>query len=197
MGWPGVSLGIVAAGYLGLGPGVFAKTGGRIALTAKLLLAPYLLALWLRRLTQFPPGYTDDEILPGLRLGRTVKTDEAPAVIRSGISAVLDLTCEHSETKLLRELDYHNVQMLDLILTGVERIREAVGFALDRMENGPVYVHCAVGQGRSAIVATACVLAIDRSLSVEHACDLVKTARPSVKLRPRERALLETYRAGL
>ncbi len=28
LAWPGVSLGIVAAGYLGLGPGVFAKKSG-------------------------------------------------------------------------------------------------------------------------------------------------------------------------
>ena len=65
LAWPGVSLGIVAAGYLGLGPGVFAKKSGRIAPAARLLLAPYLLALWLRRLTEWRRGPTTTRSCPG------------------------------------------------------------------------------------------------------------------------------------
>jgi protein-tyrosine phosphatase len=191
--WPGMSLSIVGGGYLGLGPGVFCKKNGRLILTARLLLGPYLLGLYLRRLTEWPRGYTDDQIMPGLRLGRTVNHAEALILIESGITSVLDLTCEHNEAEPLRSLDYRNIQMLDLVLPDLELIHQAVTLVLDRVQRGVLYLHCALGHGRSAIVAAACLLATDRNLGIDNACDVVRSARPGAKLRPRERALLAQY----
>ncbi len=197
LAWPGVSLAIVAGGYFGRGPAVFRKTDGRLDLSARLILGPYLLALWLWRRMQWDRRYTDNQVVPMLRLGRAVSRLEALALIDSGVMAVMDLTCEHNEAKPLLSLDYSNIQMLDLILPDFELVDEAVTFVLNRMQRGVVYLHCAFGHGRSAIVAAACLLAADRNLSVEKACKLVKTARPTVKLRLREQVFLKKYRAWL
>jgi protein-tyrosine phosphatase len=197
LGWPAISLAIVAGGYLGLGPGVFRKKNGQLDLTVRLLLGPYLLGLYIRRLTEWPRGYTDDQIMPGLRLGRTVNHAEAVILIESGVTSVLDLTCEHNEAEPLRRLDYQNIQMLDLVLPDPLLIHQAVTFVVDRMQRGVVYLHCALGHGRSAIVAAACLLARDRNLGIDSACDVVRTARPGAKLRPRERTLLAQYLVSL
>src|SRR6185312_15246620 len=45
--WPAISLGVVAAAYLGLGPSIFRKTDGCIPRHVRLLLGPYLLGAWL------------------------------------------------------------------------------------------------------------------------------------------------------
>ena len=45
--WPAVALGIVAAGYFGLGGVVFRKADGRLPWSSRLVLAPCLLGQWL------------------------------------------------------------------------------------------------------------------------------------------------------
>ena len=45
--WPAVSLGIISAGYLALGPPVYGKSNsGRLSVINRILLLPFLLYLW-------------------------------------------------------------------------------------------------------------------------------------------------------
>ena len=109
--------------------------------------------------------------------------------------SVLDMTCEHSEPAALRRTDYRNVPVLDLTEPGLDTLTGAVSFVLERRSAGDVYVHCAQGLRRSAIVAAACLLAMDRALTVDQACDAVRGARARVRLgNPRVVALLEAWR---
>lgn len=195
--WPAVSLAILSAGYLGGGPRVFGKAHGRLHPVGRLLLGPYLgpLALW--RIKDRILDARDHQIAPGLRLGRLVTRAEARALIDGGVTAVLDMTCEHAETKPLLDGDYRNVQILDLTLPDLDTLHEAVSFVLPRMAQGCVYVHCAQGHGRSAIVAAACLLAGDDGLGVEEAIEVVRAVQPKAKLTPQVCDLLKRYRERL
>jgi hypothetical protein len=180
--WPAASLVVVSTGYLGLGPGVFGKREGRLHPLARALHAPYLLALSIWHPWR-AEGAPDDLVCPRLRLGRRASRRRAAALVEQGVTAVLDLTCEYDEVVPFRAVGYHNAQVLDLTPPPLERLAEAVAFVLDRMGSGEVYVHCAQGSGRSAIVAAACLLALDEALGVDDACARVEAARPTVRLR--------------
>jgi len=98
--WPGANLGVVAAGYFGLGSAVCVKRpDGRLAWWSVLLL-PYLavlwLAWWLGRLLRRNPPY--EQLAPGIWIGRRLGSDEQPPEI----AAVVDLTCEFAEPAHLR-----------------------------------------------------------------------------------------------
>lgn len=195
LGWPALAIGLVAGGYLGLGPRVFGKRDGRLGFGARIALAPYLLALGAWRLRDRLEGPPHHEIVPGLWLGRLVGDGEAAALVRSGVTAVVDLTCEHDEAPPLRGLDYRNVQVLDLTIPPLAALEEAVDFVLDRMTRGIVYLHCAQGIRRSAVVAAACLLASDPALGVDEACSaILATGRPA-RFGAGDRAQLGRYRA--
>jgi hypothetical protein len=70
---PGLSFGVVAAAYLGLGPGIFGKrANGTMAWYSVAILLPYLLLTWLTwhvvRLTSRKECC--NEVVPGLYVGR-------------------------------------------------------------------------------------------------------------------------------
>jgi hypothetical protein len=192
--WPAMSLAIVSAGYLGFGPGVFGKRDGRLHPLARALLGPYLLPLSLWRVHR-QEGNPDDHVASGVRLGRLITPRRARSLIAEGVTSVLDLTCEHAEVGPFLSIDYRNIQVLDLTPPGLDELSESVQFVLERMGNGDVYIHCAQGFGRSAIVAAACLLALDSALTVDEARRRVEQARPTVKLRSaRVTQLLGEYR---
>jgi len=66
-----------------------------------------------------------------------------------------------------------------------QRAVEAVAFC-----RGGIYVHCALGHGRSATLVIAALLARGAASSVSEAEILVKKARPGIGISPAQRALL-------
>ncbi|MFM7100239.1 MAG: dual specificity protein phosphatase family protein, partial [Verrucomicrobiota bacterium] len=62
---------------------------------------------------------------------------------------------------------------------------------------GPVYVHCAAGRGRSALVVAAFLLAEQRVETVGEAVEFLQRIRPEVLLVDGQRARLEEYAASL
>ncbi len=197
LAWPAVSLLLVAAAYLGLGPRVFGKRQGRVRLLRRAVLGPYLGVLWLWRvLDRFVP--THAPVTRDLYLGRLVSRREAEFLVGDGVTAVLDLTAEHGEAAPFRQSRYRNVPVLDLILPTVDDLRAAVDFYLAERTNGPVYVHCAQGLGRSAVVAGACLVALEPDRSFDDVRDTIVAVRPRVRLHEDEvRALIETFRREL
>lgn len=112
---------------------------------------------------------------------------------------MLDLTCEHAETKGLLSLEYREVQVLDLTLPHLETLHEVATFvATRRHAGGVVYVHDAQGYGRSAIAVAASLLAADPELTVDHVIETVREVRPNVRLANESaRRLLHRYRDRL
>ena len=181
--WPGVSLAIVCAAYLSIGPRIYRKTNGKPGLDARILMAPYLAGLWISRMyyrAREGGQSAGCEIVPGLIVGRVCTRREASAMIDDGLVAVLDLTAEHAETPAFRRLAYHNVQILDLTQPTLAQLSDAARVAGRAMRDGTVYVHCGLGYSRSAIVAAAVLLARGIASDVDEACRMVEAARPNV-----------------
>ena len=182
----------VVASYAGLGPRLFLKREGRLHLLSRLLFWPYLLPnrlVWevLRRRAGEEPCV---EVMPGLWLGRRLTGREARP-----FRAVLDLTCEFSEPEALRRAPaYLCVPVLD----GCAPTRAALETALEfiaRHREAEVYVHCAMGHGRSATVVIAHLLATGAETDVSAAERRLAALRPRVRLRRGQRRLLDRLQA--
>lgn len=187
--WPAASLVLVGLGYMGLGASVTGKrSNGTFTWHSALLLLPYLAAAELawyaaRVLGQDEPW---QEVARGLFLGRRVQHWELPA----RIGLVLDMTAEFVEPEEVRSgRHYLCVPTLDGAAPNVDKLAHAALEALTFPGN--IYVHCAAGYGRSATAMA--VLLVTRGLArdVDHAIDLMRAARPRVRLRTTQRRTAE------
>jgi protein-tyrosine phosphatase/membrane-associated phospholipid phosphatase len=182
--WPAVSLGIAALGYWKLGPGIYRKEQGRVPTGARFLLAPVLighrlsLAFYRRQCDLW------NEISPRVWVGARLNRREAVEARRSGVTAVLDLTAEFSESRDLTETDYLNIPVLDLTGMEVPQLEAAVGFIASRSEQGVVYIHCKAGYSRTAMAAGAYLLSSGQAETVQQALDVLRKARPAMVFRP-------------
>ncbi len=192
--WPAVSLAIVSAAYFGWGAVVFRKAGGRLPLSAKLVLAPYLIGLRLAHavLSRGRPRWV--EIRPNLTIGRRLSDREAEELAADGFGAVLDLTAEYDTVEPFRKMAYRNIPVLDLTVPTTTQLASAAEFITSRIREGGVYVHCALGVSRSAMAAGAYLLAGGHAGSVEEAVATVRKARPETVLTSEAFAALEGFR---
>jgi predicted protein tyrosine phosphatase len=191
--WPAASLGIVAAGYFGLGPQIFRKLDGCLPLSTRLVLTPILIGQHLSLLYYRRRCRAWDEVAPGVLMGRTLTEAEAAAVVRLGVTAVLDLTAEFSETRAFRETRYRSLPILDLTAPTQEQLHEAVEFLAEEAAQGVVYLHCKVGYSRSAAVAGAYLLASHRAATAMEAVAHLRQVRPSIVIRPEAMRALRTF----
>ena len=182
--WPGAAMVIVAAGHFGLGPGIFQKIKGRLPLSTKFVLGPCLLGQQLSLLYYRRQCRRWDEVVPGVLIGRKLNDGEAGEAMRSGVSAVLDLTSEFSEAKPFLILRYLNIPVLDLTAPTQEQLRETADFIAKNCERGKVYVHCKVGYSRSAGAVGAYLIASGKTARAEGAIAILRRARPSIVVRP-------------
>jgi hypothetical protein len=191
---PAVSFGVVAVAYARGGARLLGKTpDGRRRFTATCLLAPYLtltrFSFALYRL--FARASAVCEIVPGMFLGRRLVAGEAGAVAGA---AVLDLAAEFSEVRPLREgRRYLSMPLLDATAPTPEQLERVVGWVTDRLAEGPVFVHCALGHGRSACVVLGCLLRWGVVPSIRDGLRLVRERRPGVGLYPAQRELLRAW----
>ena len=176
--WAGVSFGLVALGYAGIGPRVFGKSSsGRISLAWKLLNLPYLAMTWLvwhvGRLLSREEAF--NAIDANLVIGRRLLASEAP----DGFDHYVDLTAEFEEPEPIRiRPGYRCLPILDATVPAVEELREAVESSV----NGRVFVHCAQGHGRTGLFAVALLLRRGRVQTVEEGIGLLRSLRPAVRL---------------
>ena len=191
--WPAASLGIVAAAYFGLGPGIFRKTDGRLPLSARLVLGPYLLGQYLSLLYYRRQCRPWDQVTPGVLIGCRVTDREAAEAVRQGVTAVLDLTAEFSEAEPFLRVAYRNVPILDLTAPTLPQLREAAGFIREHAADGVVYVHCKIGYSRSAAAVGAYLMTTDRAASAGDVEVMLRAVRPSIVVRPEAAAALRVF----
>lgn len=181
--WFGAAFAAVGAAYFRRTPGVFGKTGdGRLSPLRAALLFPYLVLSTLFwevkvRLRREPVFH---EIAPNLFLGRRPRgASELPP----GTALVVDLTAEFAAApgivtaarryRCLPTLDHDappNRTAFDAL------VREVAGY------DAPVYVHCAIGRGRSALFVAAVLRARGCAADNDAAWEQVRAARPVVGL---------------
>lgn len=181
-GWGALSLAMVGVAYAGQGHAIFQKDPrtGRIPWHRKLPLGPYLAITWLFwhivRLASRARPFA--ELAPGLFIGRRLGPREYP----DGIKTIVDLTHEFDELQPCDQTPrYVSLPILDgaaLRPHALKRIATQVA-AMDR----PVYLHCAMGHGRTAMIAASVLMTEQLALSPHDALTLVaevrKDARPN------------------
>ena len=188
--WPGVSLLTLAAAYLKLGAKVFGKSdSGQMSVISVVFFLPYLLIHWLiwhfQRIFAGEDCY--NEIIPGLWVGRRAYADELP----DNINLIVDLTAEFNEPLdvIRKGKNYICLPTLDASVPSVSELRELVTKLVNW--EGNIYIHCAIGHGRSAMVAGAVLVARGLAENAEVAQAMLKKARPWVKLNSVQRYLVE------
>ena len=178
--WSGLVFCVVASAYALQQPRVFGKrVDGTLAWAPCVLLLPYLLLTWLLWYcqTRFSGEAVCDEVMPGLWLGRRASLREFPP----DITLVVDLTSEFGEPCAVRTgRTYLCLPTLDNAVPSLEAFEEVVRKVASW--EGGVYVHCALGHGRSALVAAALLVARGLVNTPEEALAWVKQARPGANL---------------
>mgnify|MGYP002348491203 FL=1 len=185
LGWPALSLALVALAYAGLGTAVFQKQeDGRLSMAASWLLAPYLLAAWCnsrwwtRRMPQ------PQQVVDGVWLGRL---PEAGAALQP--VTVVDVCAELPFRGRVRH--YRHVPMLDLATptpAALRRAAEAIGHGHRR---GSVLVCCALGYSRSAAALATWLCLSGRADSADKAVALLAQDCPWIVLAPRHRRAID------
>jgi hypothetical protein len=194
--WPAFALGLYAGAYVGLGPGIFRKTGGRLPLSTRFVLAPVVLGQYLAIAYYRRQCRAWDEAAPGVWIGRRLMEGEAAAAIEAGVTAVLDLTAEMSEAGPFQALRYRNLPVVDLTAPTQEQLHEAVAFITAETARGTVYVHCKIGYSRSAAVVGAYLVASHAAATAEEAVERLRKVRPTIIVRPEAREALRRFALG-
>ncbi|MBC8139129.1 MAG: dual specificity protein phosphatase family protein [Fibrella sp.] len=156
--------------------------------------SPFLLVTWLLWHIQriLSKEAVHNEIAPGIWLGRRCYKNELPP----GVQTVVDLTSEFAEPhEIRRGRTYLCVPTLDAAapsLTAFQSLLKSVSRSPE-----PVYVHCAKGHGRSAMVVIAVLMAKGIAPSLAEAEQIVKQSRPAIGISPAQQHLLESWSSTL
>lgn len=186
--WPALSFAVVAVAYAGVGGRVFGKrASGAVGGVGRVALLPYAALAWLSwRVSAWRSREAAVvAVTPWLMIGRRLRRGELPA----GVATVVDLTAEFGEPAEVRGAGtYVAVPMLDGSTSSAEELLRAVR-ALDGAPT-PIFVHCALGHGRSGMFAAALLLARGEAEDFEAAVARVRQARPTVRLAAGQWAVL-------
>lgn len=195
--WPAWSLGMIALGYFGLGPGIYGKNNGRLMLSTQVLHAPVLFGQHVSLLHYKREAKAWNEVTPQVWMGAKLNEREAAEAKQMGVTAVLDLTSEFSETSAFLQLNYYNLRVLDLTGLDKTQLTAAVDFISRHSANGVVYVHCKAGYSRSATVVGAYLLASGQAATTEQAVSLLRRVRPTIVIRPEALAAIKAFHDSL
>jgi protein-tyrosine phosphatase len=181
-----VSLLLVGLAYAFHAPRLFLKRAdGTFSVFAYPLLWPFMLSnlasLALFRLASRKAPF--QEIVPKLYLGCRLSAWDAIMVSKFQIKFVLDVTSEFREVGFLRNVpEYRCIPLLDRSAPTTQQLEAGVAFIRQNIAEGPVYVHCALGHGRSATFVVAYLVASGICKTLEEALVLVQNKRRGVHL---------------
>ena len=188
LAWLGLNFLIVGLAYGGLGPGIFGKQpSGKLAAWAVVLLLPYFGLTWglwhLQRAIRREACC--NEVAPGVWIGRRAFAHELPANVRT----VVDLTAEFAEpAAVCTGRQYLCFPLLDAHAPQQAELRSIVAALLDAPS--PIYVHCALGHGRSGMITSALLRARGIVENVSEAEQLILEKRPEARMNARQRKAL-------
>lgn len=186
-----LSFALLAAAYAGVGPQLLLKRAtGRRSVFAWLLFAPYFmlnaLTFVLYRLLSHEPAFV--QVAPNLFFGRRLSARETDVV---GWVSILDLAAEFPAARVPSK--YRSLPVLDGAAPTEEELRSAVEWVAAAVGSGVVYIHCALGHGRSACVVIAYLLFVGTVRAAEEGEQLLRSLRPGVRLHPPQLRLLRRF----
>lgn len=197
--WPGACYLALAAAYFGLGPGVFGKRpDGTTSLAATIFLAPYLVPYWIGYVfviwwTRHIRGEEDcHELIPGVWVARRLQPGEYPVEVER----VVDLTCEYAEPPaIVSRVDYRSFPILDGHVPPLGPLVQLI----DEMEVDPkpTLIHCAIGHGRTGLIAVALLLRRGLAKDVEEAIRMAQAVRFGIRLNGTQREVARQFAASL
>ena len=185
-GWLGFSFFVVGLAYSFRAPRLMGKRpDGTFHLLGLVVHAPFLAATWAYwqwRRRRGEPVW--NEVSPGIYVGRMAAVSELPP----GSPHVVDLTVELIPSRAIRRGSYRCLPTLDATAPE-EKAFWALVDALAVLE-GPLFIHCAAGHGRSATVAAAVLMRRGLAADADAAEKQMQVARPRVRLNQDQRRLL-------
>ena len=194
--WPAFAFGVGAFGYAGFGAGIYRKSAGRLTWLTMALLGPLLFLQWLSWIYYRGKSPRWSEVTPQVWIGALPTESDARDALAAGVTAVLDLTAEFSETQPLLQMRYQNIPVLDLTAPNGSQLLEAVRFIEAESARGIVFIHCKAGYSRTAGAVGAWMLATERARSVGDAVAQLEALRPGIVIRPEIRAALRQEFSG-
>ena len=190
----GIAFVLLGIGYMAARPGLLCKrASGRMHPASYAMFWPYHLmsyaSLIFFRLARVVPF---QEIVPGLYLGGWLFPWERARLRKEGIASVLDLTCELGEASFLRDVKvYRCIPLLDGTAPTRAQLQAGIDFIREQLPNGPVYVHCAMGHGRSATVVAGYLMATGAVADLPAAVSMIRARRPGIRLNAAQRRSVE------
>lgn len=195
--WPAAALAIGAMGYFRWGSVIFRKRDGRLPLSTRVLLGPILVGHWISLLYYARQCRAWTMVTPQVLIGRKLTRREMRRAIGQGVTAVLDLTAEFSETAPLLETNYLSIPILDLTAPTQQQLKLAADFIGRECRRGVVYVHCKIGYSRSAAAVSAFLLQTRQVRSPHEAFARLQSLRPTIVIRPEARTAVAEFAASL
>ena len=133
-------------------------------------------------------------------LGGAMMFDDLDRLQGLGVDAVLNLCAERSDNR--HQLDnagiaYLWLPVIDVCPPTLDQIMQGIGWIEQQLRaNRTIYIHCAVGVGRSATLL-ACWLLYAKRMNVAQALRFLKTRRPQVGLTRLQVRRLEEFEGWL
>lgn len=186
--WPTCSLVIVAGIYFRGDPLLFRKNSGRMDEAVAVLLAPYLVGVWINSRWWTRQQPSPSEIMPGLWLSRWPTRAE---IKRLQPQALVDCCAElpvNAQGRLLLA-----VPMLDLLTPEVFQIERGVAAISTARQSGSTLVFCALGYSRSAVIVVAWLFDQGHAANIEAAMAMVRRAQPNLVLSSSHITQLESW----
>lgn len=201
-GWSALSCFVLSLAYATRRPRLLGKrSDGTLGWAQVLALTPYhaLNTLSYTLACRFSREKAADEIVPGLWLGRRLNRRDGSLIASIGPLSVLDAAAEMPELKSLRagSVKYLSLPLLDTGAPTPEQLRLAAGWIGERLERGPVLVHCALGHGRSATLVAAFLLRSERAATVEEALEIIRARRARIEPSCEQARALQVLEAAL
>jgi len=151
--WPAVSLALVASAYLTGRRGFLKADGGGLPISTWLLFGPWLFAVALNARLRRGQAGRAAELEPGLWIGPHPSVAGLPPEVADHPQATLVSLAPEITPARGTGLPTVLVQALDLVSPDPATLHQALEAIAQGLARGPVYLHCALGLGRSAQVA--------------------------------------------
>lgn len=138
------------------------------------------------------------EVMPGVYLGPRLFDREHARLLAHNVTVVVDVTSELPTSAVYSRAPFERIghPLLDRSFPNDRDLDALVDRVLAHVAAGRgVFIHCAFGRGRSALVACAAVIKSGRAKTAEDALAQVKAARPAVRIRADGVEVLRRYAA--
>ena len=126
------------------------------------------------------------EVMPRVYLGPRLFDAESGRLVTKGVTVVLDVTSELPTSAVYSAAPFERIghPLLDRAFPSDRDLDALVARVLAHTAAGRgVFIHCAFGRGRSALVACAALIQAGHAKTAEEALAKVKAARPAVRIR--------------